>query len=572
MKNSTNLFKRQQLLILAVITILTNSFSTSIAQDLSNIKKDNWFDLSGNIGFNLSFSDYGNNYAQQSPWSSVVSGGLNLNIAGVDIPLSFAYVDGKSSYMHPFTRYGLSPRYKDITLHLGYRNINLSSNIFSGKTFLGGGTEVNVGAFRFAGFYGEIEEARAFDSTMLSYMPSYSRMGMGGKIGFTAGSFVLDFILFKAKDDTTSVKTLMPQHITPQDNLAAGIFSSFSFLSHFNFSTEWAISGHTKDIRTEEIDNEYARKYSSFLNVRSNSTMGFNTNNVLGFYYKTFGLQLNYRLITQDYQSFGVPNMATNNQSISVNSNLSLLDSKLNLSGFFSRSNDNLSKKQIMTSTTNTFGTNLNYIFSESFSIDGGYNGTLVNQDPSTKDTTFSSFGLDNHSFNLNPSYSINMGKLDHRFSLPIDYFFSDMENSNSEYNSQSSSYTFSPSYSLSIQDLDLSTGINYSYANSKADAFITTRHSVGVHVNKTFLEKKELSVNIATNFGIDSYNNNSNNSLSVSGGVSYRLLEQHNFSFNLTYSNGSQSSYYNFRSYLSYQWGIPPLSKWLFKNKEDVH
>ena len=164
------------------------------------------------------------------------------------------------------------------------------------------------------------------------------------------------------------------------------------------------------------------------------------------------------------------------------------------------------------------------------------------------------------------------MGKLDHRFSLPLDYFFSDMENSNSEYNSQSLSYTFSPSYSLSIQDLDLSTGINYSYSNSKADAFVTTRHSVGVHVNKTFLEKKELSVNIATNFGIDSYNNNSNNSLSVSGGVSYRLLEQHHFSLNLTYSNGSQSSYYNFRSYLSYQWSIPPLSKFLFKNKKDVH
>ena len=118
---------------------------------------------------------------------------------------------------------------------------------------------------------------------------------------------------------------------------------------------------------------------------------------------------------------------------------------------------------------------------------------------------------------------------------------------------------------------MDLSKGINYSYSNSKADAFVTTRHSVGVHANKTFLENKELSVNIAANFGIDSYNNNSNSSLSVSGGVSYRLFEQHNFSLNLSYSNGSQSSYYNFRSYLSYQWAIPPLSKWLFKNKKDV-
>jgi len=291
--------------------------------------------------------------------------------------------------------------------------------------------------------------------------------------------------------------------------------------------------------------------------------MGYVTSNNLGFNYNTFGMQFNYRRVSQDYQSLGVPNIGTNTQSASITSNISLLNSKMNLSGFFSRSNDNLSKKQIMTTNTNTFGMNLNYNISERFNIDGGYNGTLVSQDPIASDTLFSTFGLDNHSFNFNPAYTISGVKYDHRFSLPFDYFTSKSENTQMNYISTSSSFTLSPTYSLTITDLDLNTGATYSFSNSKSDNFQTDRHSIGVYANKAFLSKKELSINVSGNYGIDSYENTNNSNINLSGGVNYRLFEQHNFSLNVSYSTGSQSSYYNFRGYFSYQWGIPPLSTW---------
>lgn len=148
-----------------------SSVSNLLSQDFTNMQKQDLFDIGGNIGGSLSFSDYGGSYSQQSPWSSVISAGLHMKLAGIDVPLSFTYVDGKSSYMHPFTRYGLSPRYKNYTLHLGYRSMNLSSSVFSGKTYYGLGSEINFDNVKLALFYGEIEQARAYDSAFAgSYM------------------------------------------------------------------------------------------------------------------------------------------------------------------------------------------------------------------------------------------------------------------------------------------------------------------------------------------------------------------------------------------------------------------
>lgn len=558
--------------ILYIVAVLM-SFSDIWSQDLSNIKKEDLYDISGNIGANLSFSDYGNSYSQQSPWSSVISAGLNLKLAGVDIPLSFAYVNGKSSYMHPFTRYGLSPKYKNYTLHLGYRSMNLSPSVFSGKTFYGIGTEVNYDNFRFALFYGEIEEARAYDTAFITRYPSYSRIAVGGKLGFSVGSFALDLSLLKAKDEPSSVSFPVNIPITPQDNLVAGISSRVSFLKYFNFSTDWAVSGHTKNINGDDIDDGAAKKYSGLFIVKANSTIGYTCNNNLGFNWNNFGVQLNHRQVSQDFQSLGIPNYGTNIRSSGINANIQLLDNKLSLSGFFVMQDNNLSKKQIMTTYTNSFGLNATANINERFNISGSYNGVYVNQksEKELPQAESGKFNMFTHNINISPSYLLPANKIEHSFSLPIDFYITSMESDITKTKEESGNITVSPSYSVNLSEYDLQTGISYSFSSMISDTYTNSRHSVGINANKAFLEKKELSVNSSVNFGIDDYGGTgSNKNLVLSAGASYKLFEQHSFSINFNYSlgfSGSIANYETYRASLSYQWNIPSI---LHKKKKN--
>lgn len=485
------------------------------------------------------------------------------------------YANGKNTYMHPFTRYGLSPRYENYTLHLGYRNMSLSPAIFSGKTFYGGEAEMNFQNFRFSAFYGEIEEAQNFDTVNKSRYPRFARTAMGGKMGFSAGGFSLDLTLLKAQDDSNSISIFNPaKSINPEDNLVMGLNSSFSFLSYFNISTEWAVSGYTKNTAGNLIDHEYARRFRKVFNAMENSTIGYLTNNVLGFQMSSFGLQFNYRLISPEYTSLGVPNMGNNMQSMGANTNFQLFENVLSISAFYNNQQDNISQNQIMTTNTNSFGMDFNSQISDQFTLDGSYNGLFTNQKPVQELTPeleeeYPLYSLTNNSFNLIPSYSLENGDLNHSFSLPLDLFLSNSGSSADENNTITNTYTISPSYSLSFSKLDLNTGVSYSFTSSTTDSITDSRHVFSAFANKAFLEKKELSLSTSLSYGMDNRTIESISYINLSGSVSYRLFEQHNFALTFSYATGSSSAYYNFRTALSYNWGIPPLSSW-GKKKED--
>lgn len=280
------------------------------AQDLEGINKQNWFDVSGNIGLNFSFSDYGNqSNAMQSPWSYGINAGLNLRLVGIDIPLSFAYSNGQRSFSHPFVHYGISPRYKWITLHAGYRSLILSPTIFAGKTFLGVGTEIHWRWLRFSGFYGNLERSQGYDALNGNAIPSFGRLGMGFKLGLGSKSTFLDIIVFKAKDDSTSIAPHPKLTITPQDNLVAGLHAGIKLFKVLTIRSEWSVSGYTKNMSGLSISDPVIDKLSSFLAVRANSRVGFVTNNTLSLQFGKFGIQGGYRMVTADYMSLGVPGM-----------------------------------------------------------------------------------------------------------------------------------------------------------------------------------------------------------------------------------------------------------------------
>lgn len=566
-KYSQRVLRVAKYAILSLI-LLSMASSGSYAQDFSTIERGEWFSMGGNIGTNLSFSDYGGGKAQQSPWSAVLTAGLNFQVLGVNIPFSFSYGNGSRAFMHPFTRYGLSPRYKDVTVHLGYRSLTLSNAIFSGKTFLGAGAEGRAGAFSFAGFYGQIEEPRAFDTTHRYTPPVYARTAFGGKIGMEFQSFALNLTVFKAIDDSTSIAQPVGYKapFTPKDNFVAGLSGRLSLFSFLSFSTEWALSAFTNNLNGEPVNINSLRKYSNVIDIRENSTYGYLANNALNLTLGTASLNFNHRHITPDYRSLGVPGLATNLRSYSLMYNDNFFNNLISLNAYYTNQEDNVSKKQMMTSVSNILGLNSNLNLSNKFNASVSYNGSFMGQKVNFTKTEgdenpVTPMNLANHSVNISPQYSFMIDSLNHGVSMPIDVFYSVISEGDTVPDKVSGTYSFSPSYSLDFPKLNLNTGLSYSLSMSNNGDITDSRHSINLFGNKSFFENKSLSVNSSLGFSFSS-NEYSGSSLYVSSGANYRFLEQHNISLYMNYSVATGGGYNSFRASLSYNWSIPFTKK----------
>ncbi len=419
------------------------------AQDFTKINKKDIFDVSGSIGTQLSFSDYGSGRRIQSPWSYSISSGLNFKVIGMDIPLSFAYVNGDKNFTHPFVRFGLSPKYKNIRAHLGYRSMNLSPAIFSGKTFLGAGAEVSFGAFSLSGFYGVIEGDRIY--TKEGYTSDYDRKAYGIKMGFRKSSYFFDIVAFKAKDNKDKEKFKLSgvksdfhleersvpfsyrdyhrksypinnsvafrrylhrsrlskygsfygdyaegntsefqdrsskKNIYPADNVALGANAGVTLFDKVTIRSLFSLTGYTSNVKGKVVEDLNMGIVSPFLETRANSRTGYLSSTFISVNLNHLDLSLNHKMVSSDYKTLGIENLSTNYTTSSLNASSNLLEGKLNLTGFYSIYANNFNKKQLYTSKRSTYGFTVNSNVNEHLNISANYNGLHSFQNDGTK-------------------------------------------------------------------------------------------------------------------------------------------------------------------------------------------
>src|SRR5690606_7240282 len=127
---------------IVIALLLVSSRNQLYAQNLEGIGRGNAFGLSGGINANNVFYHANGIEERRDPNNYFLSGNLNISIYDWSVPLSFAYSDQHSSFQQPFNQYGLSPTYKWITLHGGYRSMSFSDYTVNGHLFLGGGFDI----------------------------------------------------------------------------------------------------------------------------------------------------------------------------------------------------------------------------------------------------------------------------------------------------------------------------------------------------------------------------------------------------------------------------------------------
>lgn len=72
------------------------------------------------------------------PFNYVITGAPVLSLYGMQIPVSFVIGRQQSSFTQPFNQFELSPSYKWVTVHAGYRNLTFSPYTLTGACHGGG--------------------------------------------------------------------------------------------------------------------------------------------------------------------------------------------------------------------------------------------------------------------------------------------------------------------------------------------------------------------------------------------------------------------------------------------------
>lgn len=322
------------------------------AQDLTNIKDQKPIRFSGSTELRGIFYNASGIANRREPFTWILSGNPTLSLYGWDIPFSFILSRDDRAFRQPFNQFGMSPTYKWLTLHGGYRNVNFSSFTLGGHTMLGGGVEANPGKWRLGFMYGRLNRATVIDTTRMALTPfSFSRTGWAAKAGFGTEQNFFDLHMLRAKDNPQSKPhnaIILPEEYQtlPAANTVIGYGARFTLFKKITFETDGAASLYTYDINSpldiaSSVNEEY-RKWMKMFYVNGTSEWATAVNASVGYREKNYGIRLNYRRVDPGFMSMGAYYVANDLENWTINPNFILFNNKLRFNGSLGIQRDNL--------------------------------------------------------------------------------------------------------------------------------------------------------------------------------------------------------------------------------------
>ncbi len=386
------------------------------AQDLSNLKDSKPLVFGGGLNLQTGFYAINGAKARQPGFTYILSGSPTLTVYGISLPFSFTFSNFQRDFRQPFNQFGLSPTYKWLTVHAGYRNISYSQFAMAGYTILGGGIELKPKKFRFALLYGRSQKAVKDDTSKniesnlngINY-PAYKRMLTAIKLGYGNTNNFLDIHILRGKDDSTSLPFRPTSTIVlPSKNQVFGATGKASFLKKkLILQGEGAISAFTRDIAFETIDAENGLVNSLIkANITTQVYSAFETQ--LNYKIKNFGIGAKYRKVAPDYKSMGAYFFQTDFEQYLGNLNFGLAKNKIRFAGSAGVQKDNLSNKKLATTARNIYTGNLSLNPNTKFGADISFSNFGTSQKAGKRNLSDTSvINQINNSITLSPRYII---------------------------------------------------------------------------------------------------------------------------------------------------------------------
>ena len=479
--------QRQRRLLLLLLALFSG-VGSAYAQDIEQIKRAAPVTVSGGMSLTNTLYHAGDQ-RRKDPWSYALNANVNINVLGVlDLPFSASVMSQNKTFNRPsFARYGVSPRYKAVTAHIGWRSMQLSTYTLSGVTFLGGGVEVAPENFFVSGkaLYGRFSQSVPMGDTLSpSYeQPAYERWGYGAMLTLGTREHNADIIVFKAKDVSGKYDSLMTaMGIAPQENAVVGLNTRHRFGEHVSAELEYAFSALTGDLNQplEKFDAyTYANNLGGFFRPRTSSSYYSAWRASVGYQAEVFSLGAGYNRVDPGYRSLGTLYLTNDFEDIQANGGVNLLEGKLGLSGSFGLQRDNLSGLQAAGSVRYISSVGVTCTPMEQLSLSGAYANFTSSSQPNrliVDDSIKYAQLTDN--VNVNASYGFGKGDFKHAVSgaysnqaaNTINSSFTQVEESVTRMNNASLGYrlTYTPAewgntLTLSLGNLAVDSSVNSS-------------------------------------------------------------------------------------------------------------
>lgn len=465
-----------------------------------------------------------------------------ITAGNIQIPFQFIYSNQQLSYRQPFNLFGMSPKWKWITLHGGFRNITYSKYTLAGHSLLGGGFDLNPGKWKISGLYGRLNKATKIDTTGSVLIPvAFERRAFASQIGYGNEKGFIHLNFLKANDDPASVPEIdqilreKKAAVTPSENLVLGLSARIPIVKGLNVTVESAASLLTKDITTP-IDivndsvlqaNGVPRWLTNLFKVNVTTNFFTAVESRLNYQHKSgFNSYFQYTRIAPNYTTFGSYFFQNDLQNFIAGVGMPLLKNKMRVAGSIGRQNDNLNKIKLATSSRIIGNASIGY-YGTKFGIDFNYYNYSNDQTPRlTRFADSMRITQTTRSLSLTPRYMINSTEKSQSIIMTMsansinDYnrVFSTEASSRSirtlvgtlAYNVNLIKQRLGFNAGISITDLnDFSTlayksyGINGGVQKSLLKDKLTTGLNLGVfYIDQTSLSRSSRNMNISSNIG----------------------------------------------------------------------
>lgn len=337
-----------------------------------------FFRLEGNLFLQTGFYQVQGIRAREPNFPYLLQCNASAYLGQVELPFTVIYSNFQRDFRQPFNQFGISPRYKSLTVHLGFRNPVLSQFTYAGHTALGAGLEWNPGKFRFAIFSGRTQKAVTQDTGKvipvvlndISY-PAYRRWVNTVKIGVGTANNFIDLIVVQGKDDSTSLQLKTEEFdLQPAENTVGALHSKITvFDRRLQWENEVALSVYTRDSR---IANEFEEleRYQKYMALNASTIYNRAAESKLDWNDKTYGLGLKYRLVDPDYKSMGAYFFQSDMEQFLGHFRLAVLNQQLQVTGSGGLQTDNTNNKKAATTRRSIYSGTVSYNPSFKFGMD----------------------------------------------------------------------------------------------------------------------------------------------------------------------------------------------------------
>ncbi|MDX9750253.1 MAG: hypothetical protein RBT71_04145 [Flavobacteriales bacterium] len=375
------------------------------AQDIERIDLKKPVTFSGSLNISLQHYVVDGIAARRQPFTWTISGAPTLTVLGVQMPFQVLVGNFENRFYQPFNQYGISPRYKWLTVHAGYRNVNFSPYTLAGHRLLGGGVEINTAyqeggrgtGLRMGLMYGRLNRSTALDSAQfanpLAYrpQPSFTRMAYAAKVGIGNAENYFDVSYLHGWDVEGSLDASLRDSVPPQRNTAVGLSWRKDLYRRDKRRLYWKVdvggSAYTLDDRRADMDvGAQAGLTQGLLRdlIGARISTQFLTAGETGLHYQgaNGGVGVTYKRIDPEYRSMGAYFFQNDMEQWTLAPHLRMDSGRVSVTANMGLQRDNIHGQRTVTSERIIGNLGVNWNPGQRFGLNAGWSNFGVTQNP----------------------------------------------------------------------------------------------------------------------------------------------------------------------------------------------